>query len=66
MTTSTRDRTVRDVEGNPVVRFGVLDRTSNQIVETFENRQEARDVAAEYERFDGTEFISIRLPVEYD
>ena len=61
-----RDRTVFDATGNPLVLFGVLDRELGEIVETFDNRQAARDAAAELEsQYDG-EFISIRLPVEYD
>lgn len=66
MATLTRDRTVLDVVGTPLILFGVLDRTSNLIVETFPNRIDARDAAADLEIVEGTPFISIRLPVEYD
>lgn len=66
MATLTRDRTVLDVVGTPLILFGVLDRTTNLIVETFPNRIDARDVAADLELAEGTPFISIRLPVEYD
>lgn len=65
-TLTARDRTVYDVAGNPIVLFGVLDRELNEIVETFDNRADARDAAAALENDYGTEFISIRLPVEYD
>ena len=66
MATLTRDRTVLNGIGSPLVLFGVLDRTTGLIVETFDNRVDARLAAWNLEIADGTPFISIRLPVEYD
>lgn len=66
MPTLTRDRTVVDVLGDPLILFGVLNRETNLIVETFDNRVDARAAAWNLEIADGTPFISIRLPVEYD
>ncbi len=66
MATLTRDRTVLNGIGSPLVLFGVLDRTTGLIVETFDNRVAARLAAWNLEIADGTPFISIRLPVEYD
>ncbi len=66
MATLTRDRTVVDAAGTPLVLFGVLNRETNLIVETFENRFDARVLAADLEIVEGGSFISIRLPVEYD
>ncbi len=66
MATLTRDRTVLNVIGSPIVLFGVLDRTTGLIVETYDNRVEARLAAWNLEIADGTPFISVRLPVEYD
>ena len=66
MATLTRDRTVLNAIGSPLVLFGVLDRETGLIVETFDNRVDARLAAWNLEIADGTPFISIRLPVEYD
>ncbi len=66
MATLTRNRTVLNGIGSPLVLFGVLDRTTGLIVETFDNRVDARLAAWNLEIADGTPFISIRLPVEYD
>ena len=66
MATLTRDRTVLNAIGSPLVLFGVLDREAGLIVETFDNRVDARLAAWNLEIADGTPFISIRLPVEYD
>ncbi len=66
MATLVRDRTVLDVAGHALVGFGVLDRTTNLIVETFGNRVDARNAAWNLGIAEGTPFISIRLPVEYD
>ncbi|MEK0339555.1 MAG: hypothetical protein QQN46_04940 [Nitrosopumilus sp.] len=66
MATLTRDRTVLDVLGSPLILFGVLNRETNLIVETHDNRVEARMAAWNLEIAEGTPFISIRLPVEYD
>ncbi len=66
MATLTRDRTVLNAIGSPLVLFGVLDRETGLIVETFDNRVDARHAAWNLEIADGTPFISIRLPVEYD
>lgn len=66
MATLTRNRTVLNANAKPLVLFGVLDRETGLIVETFDNRVAARDAAWNLEIADGTPFISIRLPVEYD
>ena len=66
MATLTRDRTVLNAIGSPLVLFGVLDRETGLIVETFDNRVDARLAAWNLGIADGTPFISIRLPVEYD
>lgn len=66
MATLTRDRTVLNVIGSPIVLFGVLNRETGLIVETYDNRVEARLAAWNLEIADGTPFISVRLPVEYD
>ncbi len=66
MVTLTRNRTVLNAIGSPLVLFGVLDRETGLIVETFDNRVDARLAAWNLEIADGTPFISIRLPVEYD
>jgi len=66
MVTLTRDRTVLNANAKPLVLFGVLDRETGLIVETFDNRVDARLAAWNLEIADGTPFISIRLPVEYD
>ena len=66
MVTLTRDRTVLNANAKPLVLFGVLDRETGLIVETFDNRVDARLAAWNLGIADGTPFISIRLPVEYD
>ncbi len=66
MATLTRNRTVLNDIGSPLVLFGVLDRETGLIVETFDNRVDARLAAWNLGIADGTPFISIRLPVEYD
>ncbi len=66
MATLTRDRTVLNVLGSPIVLFGILNRETGLIVETYDNRVEARLAAWNLEIADGTPFISVRLPVEYD
>ncbi len=66
MPTLIRDRRVLTEAGSPIVLFGVLDRETNEIVETFDNRVDARELAADLEGADEGSFISIRLPVEYD
>ena len=64
--TTVRDRTVLTANGSGVVLFGVLDRDLNEIVEIFESRADARLAAASLEGEFGGEFISIRIPVQYD
>ncbi len=66
MATLVRDRTVLNELGTAIVLFGVLDRTTGLIVDTFEARLDARAAALDLEIAEGTPFISIRLPVEYD
>ncbi len=66
MATLVRDRTVLNEAGTALVLFGVLDRTTGLIVDTFDARVDARIAAADLEYAEGTSFISIRLPVEYD
>ncbi len=64
--TTVRDRTVLTASRTPLILFGVLDRDTNEIVESFENRLDAREAAAILEARLGGEFISIRIPVQYD
>jgi len=66
MATLTRDRTVLNEAGTAIILFGVLDRETGLIVDTFDNRVDARAAAWNLEIAEGTPFISVRLPVEYD
>lgn len=66
-----RDRRIRNAKGSLVVFFGVYDRESGELVETFSSRADARHMAGEARRSrpwswrSSGDFVVVALRPEY-